>query len=581
MRGQFHAGSVLRGGGVAVFLVILFTLWGPRGAFADAAIPGDATSVFRLSRRGSKVILEGADGALLSLLPTLVVRHNGRSWTARFVLTPPSHATSRSLAKGGRALLLRATARGPTLKAILEISRAGHDPELFFRVTRRYLRGVRVQREALRFHVPSGVVLRAVDRMYRLRRVRAPLLAGVASPVVVLFERGLARLAWFGSTSLSHARLRPRRRLLEMELDDRRSHPLRAFARCQRHLRRYPPPRRDLGATPRRRGERVVATGRFVLGPRILVAAQRYPDGYAAALSFTDHADQSSTDRLEAFAFGATGALARGEVGPQRPGFVNRGLRYTKTVFLRRSHGYEAQFDSPRYRSVLAALARRGTEIGVHSPSGARDRPALARSLLGPFVSAYHGQNWIDHQPYTNCEALSMKGLDPHSPWFMLGELARVGIRYVWAAPDVRLAPRTLNMLRGSNPALHRPAIFTHKRLRYGAKRFVAFRSVMLFQPRRRLLRRFSPVALSRLIADRGLLIGHVYFDSCCAHGRFRVRSLLRRCAAGGYALRPDVDALFQRLAVLQAQKALWVTGVEALARHLLDALAVSVRYRR
>ncbi len=511
--------------------------------------------------------------ALLALLPTLEVHHGRRRWRARFV--------SQKLEQQGGRVVLEARAQGATLEATFELVREAMSSELLLRVERRYRRAVVVHREALVFSVPKGVELYGVDRYYQLQKARSPLLIGVASPVALLLERGRRRIAWYGSPSLPRALWRPRRRQLELELDHRLHHPLRAFERCTRPLRAFPPPRRDLSTTRRRLGERVRAQGRFVLAPRVLVVAQRYPNGYAAALSFTDHADQSSADKLEAFAFGASGALKRGELGPRFAGFVNRGLRYTKTIFLAQARAYDRQFDDARYRKVLAELQRRGSEIGVHSPSGGADTPRRTRALLSAFVSAYRGRNWIDHQPYTNCEALSMHGLDPRSRWYVLPELRRAGFRYVWAVPDVGIRRGSLNMLRGRGAAARRAAVYRHPRLGGGkAQQMIAFRSAMLFAPRERFLRRFSAASLKRLVDERGLLIGHVYLDSHRPRGLFANRSLLRREPSGRYVLRKVVDALFLRLAALQRQRALWVTGVEALAHHLMAAQALTVGYR-
>jgi hypothetical protein len=515
---------------------------------------------------------DSSTGGLLSLLPTLEVQHGRRRWSAPFV--------TQALEMQGGRIVLRAQARGATLEATLELSRAPRSPELQLQITRRYRRAVAVRREVLSFEVPPAVTLRAVDRSYRLVAPKRRLLAGVAAPVALLLERKAGRIAFYGSPSLPRALWRPTRRRLELELDHRQHHPLRVFERCQRRLRAFPPPRRDLSTTPRRAGEVVQARGRFVLAPRLLTVAQRYPHGFKAALSLTDHADQSSAAKLEAFAFGASGALQRGEVGPKHPGFVNRGLRYTKTIFLAKARAYDRQFDDPGYRKILAALQRAGSEIGVHSPTGGRDTPRRTRELLGAFASAYRGRNWIDHQPYTNCEALSMNGLDRRSPWFVLGELARAGFRYVWTVPDVGLRRGSLNMLRGRRPAARRAAIYYHRRLEHQGARLIGFRSAMLFAPRRRFLSRFSPRAVARLVAERGLLIGHVYLDSHRPSGSFANKTLLRRDKSGRYHLRAEVDALFVRLAALQKKRALWVTGVEALADHLLAARALTVTHR-
>lgn len=531
------------------------------------------TTIHLQERDGGVWLLGPSRQPLLDLVPEVEVVHDGRRRRLRPTAT---------LRRQGTSWLVAAIATLPTVRITIELRLPEKGVAATLTVGRHYRKRTRVGRELLRFRLAPKLQARVLDRSYRLREssARQPrLLAGMQAPAWVLLEGDGLHLAWQGSPSLASALLkfRPQGGSLELELDHAANHPLRAYPRCQPRLRSFDPARRRRDRIERKIGETLKSTGRWLLAPQAIVVVERYPHGYQSALALTDHADQSSADKLEAFAFGATGALARQALGKGHPGFVNRGLRYTKSIFLAQARAYDRQFDDPRYRRVLAAMEARGVEIGVHSVSGDRDTPQRTARLLQTFRRVYRGRSWIDHQPYTNCEALSMHGLDRGSGWYVLDKLAAAGLRYVWTVPDMPLVASSLDQLRGRSATARRASIYRHPRLRVGDHHFTAFRSVMLFQPRRRLLARFGRAALDRLAEDHGLLIGHTYLDSFRARGAFHDKTLLRPRVGGGYELRPDVDALFERLAKRQTRGALWVTGVEALAHHLLTALAIDL----
>jgi hypothetical protein len=546
----------------------------------------DTQARYRVVARDARVELQTQDGRpILDLLPVLYVSYSaaGKAPLARDALPAPrrirfSGVKAGTQPGGGWSVEAGASHRGIEYRLVL--ANRPDDPRIRTTVEIRSSKDLLVHQEVLRYEIGSAGGALMLDRGYAWRKLDRMIFTGSLTPHLARLGAG-ERSVWMeGGAGVQGLWLRPGpggRIQVDVEIDHQRNHPFRVFAGCvlkpgTRLLRLH------ADETLRRAGSLVTARFDWVLGEETPVVVGRYPRGARAAIVFADHADQSNTEKLEAFAFGRTGALAASELGPQFPGFVNRGLVYTKTIFLRQAGKYAPQFEDPAYRRILDLLVKRGVEIGVHTPSGYRDRPEPSEALLREFAKTYGGRTWIDHQPDTNCEAVTNLGWRPFSRWYMLHIIASTGFRYLANTEDAPLGPGTLNLLSPEWPATRRPILYPSPRLfSPQGERFVQFSSTWLFLKRERLLRWFSDQWLDRLEAERGLLIGHVYFETFKPLRRLSRQRLLEPDGKGGLRLRPEVDALFVRLAERQARGNLWVTGVESLCRHLLGAMRVDV----
>jgi len=585
----------------ALGLALVSALCAPRDARGGLAAPLAAAppatraaasrSGYALVLSGGHALLQGPDGQpLVDLAPELeLARAGGSSRRQRWVLVPAAPGGA-----GGTAWALQGEVVVAGAHYALRLAGDRTRRTLTLELSVRHDAPVALVREALRLvAVPSrGLVV--LDRGYRsVLDPRRPLFVDALTPHRLLLRGGGGQVTWSGPTGLQGYWVRPRAAggyALELELDDARNRPLAHYRRCAAD--RVPAP----GAAPGRRAP--VVTGEAVwrlagtrrsyrwqwrVGEATLPEVRRFPAGYRAALVLTDHADQSSTERLEALAFGATGAVAAGRIGPQWPGLANRGLAYSKTVFARRVPPYAEQLDAAPYRALLARLAAQGVELGLHSLSGGPDDPGDPLTLSGfdAFRQLSAGRLWIDHRPTTNCEAISNAGADPTSRWYLLPLLRRFGLRYLWRGADAQSArqlPR-LDLLRSDRPADRPAVLYRAEQLAVDGERpFWLFGSSWLFFARwQQLLATLSPRALDRLEAAHGLAIGHVYLETCRARGRLHGRELLLGLGGERYALRPEVDRLFVALAGRQRAGSLWVTGLEALAEHLLGAMRVAL----
>ncbi len=312
----------------------------------------------------------------------------------------------------------------------------------------------------------------------------------------------------------------------------------------------------------------------------------RWPRGQQAALVFADHADQASAARLAALAWGQATAADLLAARPPKPsssspssstsktaastgrGLVGRGLTLTKSVFALPHWYYPAQLDDPRFVAVLDALADDGVDVGVHSVSGGADTPAVTATTLQGAFARYRPSTWIDHQPITNCEALSSRGAQP-GPWRIVDVLQQAGVRYAWSGQDVRLPH--LNLFEPARRDGVAPVLYQHP----DTGSLWLFPSVWMALPRDRFVARYDDAALDRLQAERGLHVAHTYLDIHVDSGTpLDAWTLLDR-VPGGYRLSDEADAVFARLQQRQDRGALWVTTLAQAADHLRAVFGV------
>ncbi len=412
----------------------------------------------------------------------------------------------------------------------------------------RYLADVSAEREAVRLRLRGPV--RAVAHDLGWRTVGKPVRVDRGTPVVVAGRE----LAIVGGPGIVAARVASAGEAADVELvlDDEASHPFAVYERC---LPKLPEGedgqvtfaalehKRPESRTPRRSGEEV--RGRATLyplaqGSQLLpLVVERWPAGARAAVVFTDHADRTDPEALRAVLYGDSRPFCRPE-GPG--GFLGRGVRITKSFFV---HARRGALEEPETAALARELAAAGSEVASHSPSpGPDDRDAVAAAL--PVLRRFGVATWIDHEPYTNCEALSAEGWRSEGPYAVHDLLAGGGFLWVWAAGDVggfAREPAIGDLFApGLAPALY-PLPFD--------RRLWAFGSTMFQGTPEGLGRALSDEALDRLEADRGLFVAHTYL---AAAPRTTTRpdllaKLVVREVQGGLELHPAFDEALSRIA--------------------------------
>jgi hypothetical protein len=459
---------------------------------------------------------------------------------------------------GGAAV---AEARDAIRQVEIRLAPRGAGVALELRV--RYLADVGVEREAVRLRLPgAGLALRRDLSWSSLRRPMrvdrgTPILAAVGDVLVaggpgfVAARYAPAVRAEAGREGPAHAGVVD----VELVLDDEAAHPFAVYERCMPKL-----PLGDDGQvayaglerkrlearTPRRAGEE--SRGRatlYLLRPgevRIPLVVERWPAGASAAVVFTDHADRTDPEALRAVLLGDSRPVCRA-AGPG--GFLGRDLRLTKSFFVRARYG---GLEDPETAALARELARAGSEIASHSPTAAPDEREASRPAVAT-LRRFGAVTWIDHQPYTNCEALSAEGWRADGPYAIRDLLASAGFRWVWEAGDVAgfaERPAVVNLFLPERPAAPPPAF----PLPFDP-RLWAFGSTMFQGAPEALGRALSDEALGHLEAERGLFVAHTYLSASprttgqpALLGRLVVRPV-----PGGLEIDPAFDAGLARLA--------------------------------
>jgi hypothetical protein len=464
--------------------------------------------------------------------------------TARGASAPP--LAWRTRADGA----LEASGLGPGYEAAVALVPAPGGARTV-EVAIRWTAHAEVERAALRLAWPGAP--RALGRDLGFTPLAAPLRTGRGTPLLV--AAGRAVLA--GGPGIAAAHLEPapggvRATLLLEDADER---PFSTYETCLDHLPggrqaqgvRWADleVRRAVRGAPRAPGDADAARATLHPaggGPFLPVVVERWPAGARAAIVFTDHADRTDPAALRAVLWGSSDPRAEGGVGA---GLLGRGLQVTRTFFVHAHRG--GALDDPEIRLIADGLVAAGSEVALHSISPDRDDREAVRAGLAA-AAAWRPATWIDHEPYTNCEAISSRGAGDAGPWGVRDLLLGAGVRWVWAAGDVdgRGGPRVVNVL-GGDPAEPRPAIFP---LPLDSRLWV-FRSSMFHAPAGALGVALSDDALAALERERGLFVAHTYLGPSERTTRSEDQRARLAVVAegGGLVIHPALDGALARVA--------------------------------
>ncbi|MGH7896044.1 MAG: hypothetical protein ACREQL_15335, partial [Candidatus Binatia bacterium] len=295
------------------------------------------------------------------------------------------------------------------------------------------------------------------------------------------------------------------------------------------------------------------------------LVVERWPAGAKAAVVFTDHADRTDPAALRAVMYGSSA-----ERGGEPRGFVGHGLRLTKTFFARGGHGTLA--DDAAARSLADALVAGGSEVGDHSTTAHADVRGRVAAGLGVFAP-WHPATWIDHEPYTNCEAISSQGWNDMPPYGIRDLLIAGGYRWLWAATDVKSGG--LDLFSGESPVIFPLPL---------DPRLWVFRSTWFAAPPVALAHALREEALDDLERRRGLAVLHTYLSASPAttpSAEHRRMLVVRSTADGALVIDPAFDAMLARLARHAAGGRLVVAPWRAVGDRLRALDEAVVRYGR
>jgi len=435
-----------------------------------------------------------------------------------------------------------------------------------------------VARLAVRLSLPGPAV--ALGRDLRLAPLEGAARVDVGTPLLAL----VPGMAVVGGPGLAAAHLQPVEGGVELRaiLDDEGAHPFAVYQRC---LERLPPAAgRSWAALERKRlrararaaaGDRAGLTLQLVPllpGAQRPLVVERWPAGARAAIVFTDHADRTDPEALRAL---LRGSSPPAPAGPR--GLLGHGLRITKSFFARDGRG--GLLDDPAAARLAAELREAGSEVALHSPGMGPDDRAAVRAALAA-LAPWQMTTWIDHQPYTNCEALSNRGWEASGRWGIADLLVGAGFRWVWEANDLGGfgRPRLENLFRPERPAEADPPVYP---LPFD-RRLWAFQSTFFYGPPAELGGALSDEALEALEREDGLFVGHTYLSASARttpQPEHRARLAVRPRAGGGLEIAPALEAGLARAGARVRAGTLASLTLREAAERLRELSALRVRY--
>ena len=403
--------------------------------------------------------------------------------------------------------------------------------------------------------------------------------------------------------------------LLHADLLSSETRPFVYFQSCTDHWRA---PNRKTALETRllQAGESLSTKIVAYAGGAVPLLKARYPEGRRAAFVITDHADQTTTGTLHALA-GGTSQVSSPRFG--KGGLLGHGLPITKALWFRSGEPAPAaswahpprpvmspfqkhmhslvvyhsryerpqvdpsgagrpQLDDPALAELTQRLHRAGWEISPHSATPqSDDRDSTEEALR--FFEQYDARTWIDHQPYTNCEALTNRGFQGGSEG-IADLLERHSYRYAWSGIDVPASP-SLNLLSPQRLDQYVPVVYPSGRLATGTPATLwLFSTMMTYVDSSRFFALYKKKSLDQLESERGLHIAHTYLEAFHAAGsKFAKRNLMLPGKVSGEIVpHPRLEQLLGQLQARVQRGTLWVPTVQQLGDHLRAMGQVTVR---
>lgn len=429
---------------------------------------------------------------------------------------------------------------------------------------------------------------------------------------------------------------KPGKLILQVDLMSTEARPFTRFVACTNNWR-APNQRASLPTRLLQEGEVLSAYVTIYAGAAVPLYKARFPEGRSAAVVITDHADQTAAPTLRALA-GGTSDLSSPKWG--KGGLLGAGLPITKALWLSSGEpapapllpdtpsraasagsqvssavrpakssdkhsdrpaahpsrtlitfrqrydrpqvdptgGGRPQLDDPEVAELAQRLFKVGWEVSPHSATPQADGRERTVEAL-EFFSRFRSRTWIDHQPYTNCEALVNRGYQK-GPYGIVDLLLQHGYGYAWSGIDIPPSP-TLNLLNQKRPERYAPVLWPAGRLSAGTPSGLwLFASMMTYIDSAKFFSLYKKKSLDQLERERGLHIAHTYLEAFHPPGSmFQKRNLMVPGKRSGEVLtHPKLEEVFQALKARVRRGTLWVPTLHELGDYSRALSGVTVR---
>jgi len=389
------------------------------------------------------------------------------------------------------------------------------------------------------------------------------------TPKAVTFHIDAGNISFMGSDDLQSMRLISGKSSshLEFYLDDENNHPHPYF--INGHIF-------DLDKSKRYAGD--MESNRIMFSVNSdndgNIVKMRQPYGYLATIIFTEHADGENIKKSRAIAFGSSDPTS-----PlyKKKGFVDNGLRWTKSVFIidEENHIADALKEKSEYMQLIDDLYLNGLEIVPHSISPSSDNRIVVQENLA-LIRKYNSINWIDHGALAgtdNFEDLASQGWNKSSEYYILDILDAYGYKYAWGYIDYQVSG--LNLLEPEKPEIINPYLYYNNNVddnTSDSKRIYLWNSINTQKQPEKYYTRNN---IDELIQEKGISIGHEYFswEDCEGHCYFSISK------QGG--IEYEISKNFNNELVYISKKVksgdLWNPTLAQFADYQIDAFNVDV----
>ena len=428
------------------------------------------------------------------------------------------------------------------------------------------------------------------------------------------------------------------RLLLQADLLSAEARPFAHFVNCTDNWR-SPNHRVALPVRQLAEGETLKLQVSLYAGEAVPLFKARYPDGRSAAFVITDHADQTAAPTLRALAGGTSNTndpqwgkggllgagiqitkalwMSSGEPAPaplwsgpavaavasaaatrpaatasvakaavpaksSRPGKPGKTMMAFRVAYERPqvdpSGGGRPQLDDPEVADLAALLYKLGWEMSPHSATPQRDERDRTEEAL-QFFDRYRARTWIDHQPYTNCEALINRGWRS-GPFGIVDLLVKHGYGYAWSGIDVPPSS-TLNLLLPKRVDHYNPVLWPAGRLWPGMPASLwLFSTMMTYIDSAKFFALYKKTTLDKLERERGLHIAHTYLEAFHPPGSLFARRnlMVPGKKPGEIVTHPKLEQFFALINERVKRGTLWAPTMERLGDYSRAMARVTVR---
>ena len=332
----------------------------------------------------------------------------------------------------------------------------------------------------------------------------------------------------------------------------------------------------DIDETNRHKGEEhlyFVTFGFNDTGKHI--TKMRQPYGYLATLIFTEHPDGEETAKSRAIAYGHSD---QSNVDYGKGGIIGNNLTWTKGIFVYEFEDYfaDALMEKTEYKTLIDQMFSDGVEIVPHSMTWATENRTVVSDGLD-LLDQYQARNWIDHDGNRdrsgNLEVLAKRG-SIKGEYYILDLLHDHNYEYAWGYIDYSIS-EGLNLLEPQKTSVINPFMYYNSRIDddpTDTDKIFLWSSINTEKIPDEY---YTKTNVDRLINEKGVHIGHEYFDweTCEGHAYDKIPF------KDEYKINDVFEGELEYIAKRRSEGDLWVTTVSEFGDYLRSTSDIRVTY--